>query len=51
MLWLFVAQGWLEADAEAAIAPRIPLGRFGTPLDMGAAVLFLCSPVASWISG
>jgi NAD(P)-dependent dehydrogenase (short-subunit alcohol dehydrogenase family) len=30
---------------------RIPLERFGTPLDMGSAVLFLCSRGASWISG
>jgi len=30
---------------------NIPLGRFGTLQDMGAAVLFLCSPAASWISG
>jgi NAD(P)-dependent dehydrogenase (short-subunit alcohol dehydrogenase family) len=37
------------ADAEAAW--RIPLGRFGTPLDMGAAVLYLCSPAASWVTG
>jgi NAD(P)-dependent dehydrogenase (short-subunit alcohol dehydrogenase family) len=37
------------ADAERAW--NIPLGRFGTPLDMGAAVLFLCSPGATWITG
>lgn len=30
---------------------NIPLGRLGTPLDMGAAVVFLCSPGASWITG
>jgi len=30
---------------------NIPLGRFGTLQDMGPAVLFLCSPAASWISG
>ena len=30
---------------------NIPMGRLGTPLDMGSAVLFLCSPGASWISG
>ena len=30
---------------------RGPPDRLGTPLDMGAAVLFLCSPATSWISG
>jgi NAD(P)-dependent dehydrogenase (short-subunit alcohol dehydrogenase family) len=39
-----------ELDA-AEKAWNIPLGRFGTPLDMGAAILFLCSPGASWITG
>lgn len=37
--------------AEAEKAWNIPLGRFGTPLDMGSAVLFLCSRAASWITG
>lgn len=39
------------ALAEAERAWKIPLGRLGTPLDMGSAVLFLCSPAASWITG
>ena len=30
---------------------NIPMGRFGTPLDIGAAAVFLCSPGASWITG
>lgn len=30
---------------------NIPMGRLGTPLDMGAAVVFLCSSGASWITG
>lgn len=30
---------------------KIPLGRFGTPLDMGAAVLYLCSHGGSWVTG
>jgi NAD(P)-dependent dehydrogenase (short-subunit alcohol dehydrogenase family) len=30
---------------------NIPMGRFGTPLDIGAACVFLCSPGASWITG
>ncbi len=29
----------------------IPLGRAGTPEDIAAMVLFLCSPAASWITG
>jgi len=29
----------------------IPLGRLGTPDDIAAMVLFLCSPAASWITG
>ena len=29
----------------------IPMGRLGTPLDIGAAAVFLCSPGASWITG
>lgn len=37
--------------AEAESRWNIPMQRFGTPLDMGAAVLFLCSPGASWITG
>jgi len=41
-----------DADlAEAETAWRIPLGRFGTPLDIGACAVFLCSPAASWITG
>ena len=40
-----------EADlADAESRWNIPMQRFGTPLDMGAAVLFLCSPGASWIT-
>ncbi len=29
----------------------IPLGRLGTPDDIAAMVLFLCSPAAAWITG
>lgn len=29
----------------------IPLERFGTPEDIGAAVVFMASPAASWITG
>lgn len=32
-------------------AARIPLGRFGTPAEMGGAALFLASPLASYVTG
>jgi 3-oxoacyl-[acyl-carrier protein] reductase len=34
-----------------AVARRVPLGRFGLPLEIGAAVAFLASPDASYITG
>ncbi len=30
---------------------RIPAGRFGTPLDIGAAVVYLSAPAAGWVTG
>ena len=30
---------------------RAPLGRMGTPRDVGDACVFLCSPLAGWITG
>ena len=39
-----------ELDA-AEKAWNIPMGRFGTPLDMGACAVFLCSEAVSWITG
>lgn len=32
-------------------ADAVPLGRFGTPQDIAAAVLFFASPASSWITG
>jgi NAD(P)-dependent dehydrogenase (short-subunit alcohol dehydrogenase family) len=29
----------------------VPLGRLGTPEDVGDSVVFLASPAASWITG
>jgi NAD(P)-dependent dehydrogenase (short-subunit alcohol dehydrogenase family) len=34
-----------------AVARRVPLGRYGLPLEIGAAVAFLASPEASYIIG
>jgi 3-oxoacyl-[acyl-carrier protein] reductase len=39
-----------EAQREALLA-RIPLGRLGTPDDVAAAVVFLATPAASYITG
>lgn len=36
---------------EAVLASNVPLGRCGTEADMAAAVLFLCSPASSWMTG
>ena len=33
------------------LATTVPLGRLGTPEDIAAAVLYLCSPAASWVTG
>lgn len=40
-----------DAAATKAIAATVPVGRLGTPDDVGAAVAYLASPEASWITG
>jgi NAD(P)-dependent dehydrogenase (short-subunit alcohol dehydrogenase family) len=56
-----LAPGWIEtamtavprADParNAELMARTPLGRWGTPADLAPAALFLCSPLASYITG
>jgi 3-oxoacyl-[acyl-carrier protein] reductase len=56
-----VAPGWVATDMsapavnDAAMGPRIrraiPLGRVATPREIAGPVLFLCTPLAGFISG
>jgi 3-oxoacyl-[acyl-carrier protein] reductase len=54
-----VAPGFIDTDMtrslpeaqRAAYAQHIPLARFGTALEVAAAVAFLASPAAAYISG
>ncbi len=54
-----VAPGFIDTDMtralteeqRAALLTRVPLGRLGSPEDIAAAVLFLASPQAGYITG
>ena len=56
-----LAPGWIETAMTAGpranparnaeLTARMPLGRWGTPADIAPAALFLCSPLASYITG
>ena len=56
-----LAPGWIETAMTAVprakptriaeLSARIPIGRWGTPADIAPAALFLCSPLASYITG
>ena len=54
---LFEGGSWWkrqQADPEGIaqfVAQELPFGRFGKPEEVGAAIAFLASPKASWISG
>jgi 2-hydroxycyclohexanecarboxyl-CoA dehydrogenase len=49
MLQSFVRAGRIPSEEESA--KRIPVGRMGTPDDIAAACVFLCSEAASYITG
>ena len=42
---------WEQPEPSAAIKTRVPVGRIGTPTDIGHAVVFLASQQAEYISG
>jgi 3-oxoacyl-[acyl-carrier protein] reductase len=56
-----VAPGWVDTDMSAAalndpstsekVLRGIPLGRVGTPEEIAAPILFLCTPQAGFITG
>ena len=56
-----VAPGWIATEMSAAsvndpelgpqIAAGIPVGRVGSPMEIAGPVLFLCTPLAGFISG
>lgn len=41
----------IAAPARAGLEERIPLGRVGAPADIAAAVLYLASPAAGYVTG
>jgi 3-oxoacyl-[acyl-carrier protein] reductase len=43
--------GMTDPQANAAYLPRIPVGRIGTPEDIAAAVSYLASDAASFVTG
>lgn len=42
---------YIKPEYKDAVKQWIPLGRFGTPDDMAGGILFLASPMASWMTG
>jgi L-rhamnose 1-dehydrogenase len=42
---------WLKPGPAAMIKTRVPMGRIGTPIDIGHAAVFLASDEAEYVSG
>lgn len=40
-----------SAEEDEVVGRHIPLGRVGEPRDLAGALVFLCSPSASWVTG
>lgn len=49
MIARFVGSG--DTEARQQLAAQHPMGRMGQPEEVAAAILFLCSPAASFITG
>lgn len=43
--------GWMNDDTRDELTGMHPLGRLGTPADIGALVAYLISPEGRWVSG
>jgi 3-oxoacyl-[acyl-carrier protein] reductase len=42
--------GWMDEETATFVRDRSPMGRIGTPDDVGGLVAFLCSDAARWIT-
>jgi 3-oxoacyl-[acyl-carrier protein] reductase len=43
--------GWADPETEAAVAARMPMGRWGRPDDITELVAWLVSDAAGWVTG
>ena len=46
-----VQTGYITAELQEQLLPKVPLGRIGKPKDIADAVVFLASQQASWMTG